>query len=593
MATKLQTVIDKQLPEFIREDYDTFVQFLKGYYQYLDVVDKRDLEDLRDIDKTLYDYIIFINGELGFSSFPDATSINIDPRLFLRKSKQSFISKGTEESYKFLFKVLYNKEAEISYPWDSVLKTSDGKWQQDLSIFVSFDPDEMSALEADQLANSLVGNRVIVNGNFTAISIYVLKIKQVRDYVYEISLDKNFYGNINPGDIITYNNSTITVIETTTGYTIEKGGAGFAVGDLILGNTVLNTQVISQLLKVVSVDTNGAIKKLSTLSYGAGYSGEFFLLTSKQNVVTASGSNIALKSSTDGGVTTFPVLSLADDTSINKYSDYGFIINPSYFPIASTTPILTGTISVGANSKLVTGIGTLFNNGSNVSTQQVNVGDILQTTTGTVIGTVASIQSATSLTLVNNSTSTYTNIGFRIPVNNYSDPSYVGDQIGSFYQDTINTGTSTAVDNNYALIRFKTGAIAKYQGYYVANDGFISDSIKIQDSKYYQKYSYLITVNEKLDNYRSFVNSYIHPAGVAGYSEYQIQEDYTIPNLGCTQSLDAYVSKATFNTINKNIINEFISMTGIGGFIKTNPYDLEGYIAEDYNPETITNFTEA
>ena len=563
MATNLQTVIDKQLPEFIREDYDTFVQFLKGYYQYLDIVDKRDLEDLRDIDKTIYDYITYINGELGFATSPDAGATNIDPRLFLRKSKQSFISKGTEESYKFLFKILYNLDAQITYPWDSVLKTSDGKWQQDTSIFILFDSTQMLPSDADKLANSLVANSVVINGQFTAITVYVLKVKYIRDYVYEISLDKNFYGDINPGDTISYNNVVITVLQTTIGYNIEQGGTGFAIGDLIIGNAISNSIVIPQLLKVVKVDKNGAIQKLSTLSFGAGYSGEFFLLASKQNIVTASGSNISLSVS---GTT---VLSSPDTTAITKYTDYGYIINPSYFPIADTTPTLTGTISVALNSTIVTGVGTLFNNGTIPTTEQVNIGDILQTTTGTVIGTVASIQSTTQLTLVSASTVAYTAIAFRIPVSNYADPGYVGDIRGSFYQDTNNTGSTTSTGNDFALIRFSTGAVAKYQGYYIANDGFVSDSIKIQDSKYYQKYSYLITVNEKLENYRSFVNSYVHPAGIAGYSEYQIQEQYETPGLGATQSLDTYVSKATFRTINKAIINEFLSMLGNGGSFRT------------------------
>ena len=83
---KLQTSVTKNLPEFIREDYTNFADFVKAYYEYLESVDARDIEDLRDIDKTIYDYIIFINDEIGFLNSPDATLANIDPTLFLRKS---------------------------------------------------------------------------------------------------------------------------------------------------------------------------------------------------------------------------------------------------------------------------------------------------------------------------------------------------------------------------------------------------------------------------------------------------------------------------------------------------------------------------
>jgi len=33
---KLSTLVNSQLPEFIRYDYDTFVTFLEAYYEYLE-----------------------------------------------------------------------------------------------------------------------------------------------------------------------------------------------------------------------------------------------------------------------------------------------------------------------------------------------------------------------------------------------------------------------------------------------------------------------------------------------------------------------------------------------------------------------------
>lgn len=583
--TKLQTVIDKQLPEFIREDYDKFVQFLKAYYKYLDMTDKRDLEELRDIDKTLYDYIIFINDEIGYSTFPNAADTNIDPRLFLRKSKQAFTSKGTEESFKYLFRILYNKQVEISYPWDSVLKTSDGKWNQDISIFVEF-PISVSQTQAETIANSYVGNNIAINSSSLSISAYAKKVKFIRDRVYEVSIDKRYYGKIEAGSTITQNGVTSTLLNTTTGYEIISGGKGFSLGDLLVGNTISGSQVISQLIKVTKVDTDGAIQKISVISYNGGYDEEFFLLASKQNVQTTA----ALLNLTVSGGTTIPAL---DNSNINNYSDYGHIINPDYFPVENSFLTCAGTISVANGSKIVTGVNTKFNNNSTNSGFDVNVGDVLQTTAGTVIGTVASIQSTTQLTLVANASPARTSIAFRIPVISYADPGYVGTNLRSFYEDTLNNSSGTNTEDS-ALIKFNIGAVAKYQGYYVANDGFLSDDIRLQDSKYYQKYSYLLTVNEKLDNYRGYVNSYIHPAGVKGFAEYQIQESYA-PVIEVTQSLvaESYNSKATFKTINKDIINEFVSPIGMGGRIKKNPYDGESYMEPDYNVQDYVNFTEA
>jgi hypothetical protein len=859
--TKLQTVVAQQLPEFIREDYDTFVQFLKAYYEYLDIVDKRDLAELRDVDSTLYDYITYINSELGLISAPDASNLYVDPRLLLRKSKQTFISKGTEESYKFLFKVLYNKDVDVSYPWDSVLKASDGKWNQDTSIFAQFPstlnvsaPKFSSGIvytiktvgntnwfncgvstttavianisgttltvtainsgmlivgqtiigtgipvntkitkivsgygavntvytidtaptnpligvnivnstqgtavitasvsgntmtvtgvtsgglsvgqqlyhprfnagttitaiqsgtggrgtylisesynltditisavgvdtqfvangagtgsgyasttdpqQAAYIANSFVGNQVLIIGNETTVKVISSKATYVRDYVYELSLDKNFYGILTPGDqiyLMGYD-SYATLIPTVVGYTIDSGnnGTGWALGDLIVCNNQVGSITISQVLKVTKVDKDGGILKLSILKFGAGYQDDFLFLASKQSIQSAS--------KISGGLNGAPNFALPDDSSLLPYIDYGYLINPNTWTVgnesignttivgridngagaAGTTltvtsltqfilpvgSIISGT-GVTANTtitgiiqttvspftytvsasqlvgtptapvSMTTSVGTVATPVITVSgsitvtgtstqfTKQVAVGDMFQLIVGGVtynIGYVTAIASNTSLTVMvpsGVSLAVQSAAQWAIGVNQYADPSYTGDIKKTFYSESPN-GTSTITDN-LALINFKVGAVAKYQGYYTANDGFISDTVYIQDSKYYQKYSYLLKINEKLETYKSFLKSSVHPAGTALYSDYQIQNNYK-PGIIATQTLSQYVSKATFNTINKAITNDFANMAGLGGWAKLNPYDAEVYFSDTYNPETYSVFTEA
>lgn len=69
----------------------------------------------------------------------------------------------------------------------------------------------------------------------------------------------------------------------------------------------------------------------------------------------------------------------------------------------------TGTVTTSSVSTSVTGTGTSF-------TTELAVGSILQTTGGSVIGTVASISSNTSLTLVANAASSNTNIAYKAQI---------------------------------------------------------------------------------------------------------------------------------------------------------------------------------
>src|SRR6056300_936947 len=245
---KLKTIVSKQVPEFVRSDYPIFVEFLKGYYEWLDQHERRDLLELRDIDTTLDEYVEYFRRELdilGGTSYPF-----INKRLFLRKIKPLFKSKGTESSYKFLFKILFNKTADISYPWNSVLKASDGRWNQEMSLFIDITSGD---------ANALPGNRITVSGTNVSINVFVTRVKHVQDGVYEVFIDKNFFGTIETNYTINFNGITGNIIPTSTKATIIRPGEGFKIGNLIEGTTISAGKTITQLLKVTSIDSNGGI----------------------------------------------------------------------------------------------------------------------------------------------------------------------------------------------------------------------------------------------------------------------------------------------------------------------------------------------
>ena len=138
--------ISKQLPEFIRDDvnYQTFVAFLEAYYEWLQLAHTanslntvvnssgqgithatQNLLSYVDIDDTMNDFIqYFINDFLPY--IPDDALT--DKRKLLKISKEFYQSKGTEKSYKFLFRALYGINAELFETGDVVLKASAGKW---------------------------------------------------------------------------------------------------------------------------------------------------------------------------------------------------------------------------------------------------------------------------------------------------------------------------------------------------------------------------------------------------------------------------------------------------------------------------------
>jgi hypothetical protein len=58
---------------------------------------------------------------------------------------------------------------------------------------------------------------------------------------------------------------------------------------------------------------------------------------------------------------------------------------------------------------------------------------------------------------------------------------------------------------------------------YTSNDGFLSDTKYLQDSYYYQSFSYVIKTGQGLSTWRDYVKKILHPAGFRFFGEILIQ----------------------------------------------------------------------
>lgn len=83
---------------------------------------------------------------------------------------------------------------------------------------------------------------------------------------------------------------------------------------------------------------------------------------------------------------------------------------------------------------------------------------------------------------------------------------------------SIPTVTATGGDNNASLIAV-LGALAEYAGSYTNEDGLISGKDRIQDSFYYQEFSYVLKTDIPISTFKDTVKSFIHPAGWALFGE--------------------------------------------------------------------------
>lgn len=134
----ISTRVEQQLPDFIRGDNPKFVFFLEKYYEWLEqsnnaIGQTQDLYNAKDLDEVNNFYFDQIVKEI-LPNFPK--DILLDKSKFVKHVGEFYRSKGTPESIKFLFRILYNEEIEIYYPKEQIIKVSDGKWVLPLALRV-------------------------------------------------------------------------------------------------------------------------------------------------------------------------------------------------------------------------------------------------------------------------------------------------------------------------------------------------------------------------------------------------------------------------------------------------------------------------
>ena len=136
---KISSLVPEQLPDFVREEGPKLQAFMEAYYRYLEQTGKaidasKNLLSYQDIDETLPQFLKHFRAEI-LKGFPEDAVI--DKGLIAKHIRDMYRQKGTDKSYKFLFRALFNEDVELYLPGDYVLRTSDGRWIKETFVRVS------------------------------------------------------------------------------------------------------------------------------------------------------------------------------------------------------------------------------------------------------------------------------------------------------------------------------------------------------------------------------------------------------------------------------------------------------------------------
>ena len=515
------------------------------------------LLELANIDSTITKFLdnfrdSFLDGVV------DNLVSGVDKRKLTKNIRDLYISKGTRKGHELFFRLLFNEDATITYPNENMLRTSDGVWTTRKLMRIREISGDVTELIGQTVSGRTSGatgipvSSIGIRENFTDIveleidtdtqsgtfqagetvtGTSTVSDQDVSFEIYSIIVDADvsvtdegqYYTAGQAVNIQSSGSTTATAEINNVGsgsvnqILIDNAGSGYAIGDPInFSNTGTDGVGIAAEVQVVG----GAVAPESgdVAEYGMSLEDHIILEDETQILMGDSyhGLKIVLEDQTftDLGVASEEG-SITDIRLINGGNGY------------TKLPVITSiTTSGGSNAKLLpistSGIGSvqdvkITNFGFNYNSAPNFIPfrhAIIKDVTGT-------FQSGDALTSHSGTVSDYDSSRQLLSLNttaNLVDGNTVTTAGASATIAQIDTPTITP----------QVGTIATTSGEFLGERGKVSsDVMRIQDSFFYQDYSYVVKVGESINTWRNAIKRTVHPAGWAVFGEVSIVSSVT------------------------------------------------------------------
>lgn len=457
--TKETVRVQDLLPEDLREKSANLIQLLKDYYTHVNESGQASYE-INSINSSrdidTADTLFLDKIQKEIAAaIPKSIVAN---RVSLYKNLIQYYSvRGSQDSIELFFRIIFNDSVEVYYPREDMLIPSSGVWNAE-----AVRPVYTTAPE------------VIITGNGTGAIAYA-----------------------------TVANGAVQSVE------IADGGSGYDAAPLTVngdGTGALAEAVVSrgEILRIAPFYYNTASELVYTR--GDGYEPN---------------AELQVQISGGSGFAGTPAVASAFTNSIGEV-DYVIIDNPGtgYTSGSVTATIIAGSGFGGTPAELYvdvnsTGVITavrITNSGKNYTIATIAVGgmgsnaDLVPHLADGVINSITPVDMGSGYT---GSTS--------ISIPGGSQDAVVFANLGSGVNEgKVMSYTIAYGGGGYTMPGILVDTLS---GIYTQNKGFLSDTIKLQNSYFYQKFSYVIRTGNNVDTWKDSFNKLVHPAGFKFFGE--------------------------------------------------------------------------
>ena len=259
-SSKIEALIPRQLVA----DAGGMIEFIKEYYRFMheeqgpSYVINNILAN-KDVDTVVDAFISLVEKEIG-AGF--TTQLSADKTNLYKNIVQFYQAKGSVESFKLLFRLLYNTDIDVSFPKEKILVASDGRWIQQNSIFIEVTEGNPFDLFAN-IVDVVTTDRVV--------KVEVERIRRVEETAfYEIFITKdNNTLRVVTGSTIDQYGVKATVVNSLNKYEIYHPGSGFNIAQFVDVTQSQDPEYNSgDLIAITSIPSATFIGKTVTVATG-------------------------------------------------------------------------------------------------------------------------------------------------------------------------------------------------------------------------------------------------------------------------------------------------------------------------------------
>src|SRR5210317_1208499 len=578
------------------------------------VTNIQDLLNFRDPDKVVSNFLTKFRNEF-LNTLPETLSNGVDKRKLIKNVKSLYRAKGTNRGHELFFRLLFGLESETIYPRENILRASDGKWDTKKIIRAIGTIGDTSDLIGRSIEGETSGATAIVENVFK----FQIGANEVTEFILnEDTISGTFQtsevlrGTASDDDDI-FIKATVTGIPSTT--TISNDGSLYNETDIV----TISGGGQGAIVQIDAVG-RGGITEFIIDSAGSGYEiGDDIIFT---NTGTGGGSARAKVSVVNGGLTqeestssTEDHIVLENETTRGDPYTGNKIVQESGTGSGDITDIRI--INAGNNYQSLPSVEVDDTNGSNATVYAYGseIGRVLglkivESGAGyeasptpptlslpsyliisNVVGSIASSETVTGIDISSTAvTATVVSYDSGTGVLKVSSPS------GQFAENTSLSfsggATATSEKNDLSTSSITVDAVVDTSGTFINEDGHISDdSMRIQDSLYYQDFSYVIKVGRTINDWRDSFKKTVHSAGFYFTGQVNLATSVSAEikrTIGINSGIDYEQVALIVNTLFSTIFGRRLGTIDDGTTLRTNP---ELGVDPDFDDSTVEHFT--